>query len=94
MFPEKFTFIPDIRYIAVTDFMPDYREEWHYSQYNDLIYIISGDMTVIRPGISDLEYPVGAGENPADEKRYPAQGYFQTPERIESSGNFIPLGRR
>ena len=61
-FPEKFSIMPRIWYMAVANFDLNYRNEWHNSHYNDLIYIISGNMTVILPGISDLEYPVNAGE--------------------------------
>ena len=61
-FPEKFIAMPHIFYMAVTNFELNYRDDWHNSRYNDLIYLISGNMTVILPGISELEYPVKAGE--------------------------------
>ena len=60
--PEKFNAMPRIWYMAVANFELNYRNEWHNSHYNDLIYIISGNMTVLLPGVANLEYPVNAGE--------------------------------
>lgn len=59
-FPEKFDAVPKICYIAVADFSLHYRNEWHYSLRSDLIYIISGNMTVMLPG--ELKYSVKPGE--------------------------------
>ncbi len=61
-FPKSFASLPQIHYMALADFSLNYREEWHNSHYNDLIYIISGSMTIIMPGVEELEYPVNQGE--------------------------------
>ena len=61
-FSEKFTVMPQICYMAVANFDLKYHDEWHNSHYNDLIYLFSGDVTVILPGVTDLKYPVKAGE--------------------------------
>ena len=59
-FPENFGLLPQICYMAIADFTLHHRNEWHNSHRSDLIYIISGGMTVILPG--ELKYPVKPGE--------------------------------
>lgn len=61
-FPDSFESLPVINYMAVANFDLYYRNTWHYSHYSDLIYIISGNMTVVLPGTHEMEYPVNSGE--------------------------------
>lgn len=61
-FPESFVKLPNICYLAVADFLPHHREEWHSTRRNDLIYIISGELTVLLPGAGKLQYSAGSGE--------------------------------
>lgn len=61
-FPESFYALPRIKYIDVANFDMLYNNEWHNSHYNDLIYIISGNMTVELSGSHKLEYPIKSGE--------------------------------
>ncbi len=59
-FPENFGLLPQICYMTIADFTLHHRNEWHNSHRSDLIYIISGSMTVVLPG--SLKYPVKPGE--------------------------------
>lgn len=61
-FPKTFAPLPKIHYMSSVDFSLNYREEWHNSHYNDLIYLISGSMTIVMPGVKELEFPVNQGE--------------------------------
>lgn len=62
IYPESFRSLPDICYMSVADFLPIHRDEWHNTRRSDLIYVISGELTIVLPGASELKYPAGPGE--------------------------------
>lgn len=77
-FPEKFHNLPDIRYSNIVDFSLDFRNEWHNSRRSDLIYIISGDLTVLLSGSIELQYPASAGDILIMKGNLPHKDIFKT----------------
>lgn len=61
-FPEKFSALPEICYSSVVDFNLRHRNEWHNTKRSDLIYVISGSLTIVLPGVSELQYHANPGD--------------------------------
>lgn len=76
-FPEKFQNLPDIRYSNVVDFSLDFRDEWHNSRRSDIIYIISGELTVLLSGNIELQYPASAGDMLIMKENLPHKDIFK-----------------
>ncbi len=83
-FPEKFYELPDIRYSAVVDFALRHRDEWHNTMRSDLIYVISGNLTVVLPGVSELQYPASPGDILLMKGQLQHKDIFQTTKGLKA----------
>ena len=83
-FPEKFTDLPDIRYAAVVDFNLHHRNEWHNTLRSDLVYVISGNLTVVLPGTSELKYPAKPGDILVMQGNLQHKDIFQTTKGLKA----------
>ena len=83
-FPEKFTELPDIRYATVADFNLRHRNEWHNTVRSDLIYVISGNLTVVLPGAGELKYPANPGDILVMKGNLPHKDVFKTAKGLKA----------
>ncbi len=83
-FPEKFKELPEIRYFSIVDFNLYHRNAWHKSVRSDLIYIISGNTTVILPGVSELKFFASPGDVLVMKGQLPHKDVFKTSKGLKA----------
>ena len=83
-FPEKFSELPCIRYLSVADFNLRHRNKWHNTMRSDLVYVISGNLTVMLPGISELQYPATPGDILVMQGNLPHKDIFQPHKGVKA----------
>ena len=83
-FPENFSELPCIRYLSVADFNLRHRNKWHNTVRSDLVYVISGKLTVVLPGISELQYPAAPGDILLMQGNLPHRDVFQTNKGVKA----------
>ena len=83
-FPENFSALPGIRYLSVADFNLRHRNKWHNTMRSDLVYVISGNLTVVLPGHSELHYPAAPGDILVMQGNLPHKDIFQTTKGVKA----------
>ena len=84
VFPEKFRAMPRICYSAVVDFNLHHRNEWHNTMRSDLVYVISGNLTVVLPGTVELKFPANPGDILVMKGNLPHKDIFKTDKGLKA----------
>ena len=83
-FPENFSALPGIRYLSVADFNLRHRNKWHNTMRSDLVYVISGNLTVVLPGAGELKYPANPGDILVMKGNLPHKDIFKTAKGLKA----------